>query len=98
MNRELHIYPQEGPHDDAIILANREGLLALKGLIEDALTNPTQALFITGDGEGYHLFVSQTDSVSKFSTPYTEKMFRDHNKETRMNLNDLYHTLYSLEK
>ena len=99
MSVSINIYAQDGPHDDTIILVNHDGLLALKEAVDKALETglTSKANMVAGDGEGFTLFIHQSEDVSRYATPYVEKMFRDCDKRARTNLADLYKTLYSLE-
>lgn len=58
----VHLYAQYQWHDDAFIVANREGLLALQRAITEALENghgSTEAF--VGDGEGFSVRIVVKD-------------------------------------
>ena len=75
--RTIQIYGQNAWHDRAIIISDRDGLLALKGVIERLLETDKQSDYVNcyvSDGEGYHLFISKIDNPeewSKIEHPYT---------------------------
>jgi hypothetical protein len=84
----IHIYGQSAWHDDAVILGNREGLIALAKAIQEALeTNEAKAEFeaMVSDGEGYSIKIILNDSPwesefwEKAAVPYTA----DYAKERR---------------
>lgn len=56
----LHIYAQQAPHDEAFIVGNREGLLALRRAIDAALSQKNgqskESAFVS-DGEGFDVHV-----------------------------------------
>lgn len=53
---QLHIYPQEFEHCDATIIGTRNGLLALRDAITEALEKGnSEATLLQNDGEGYSL-------------------------------------------
>lgn len=82
----IHIYPQESWHMDAYIVANREGLQALKEAIDEALDreNAEVEAFVS-DGEGYEIEIILNDSPwgstfwKQVAVPYTA----DYAKEKR---------------
>jgi len=52
----VHIYSQEDQHDDAFIIANREGLLIMQKAIFNALEKKKSiAKVYVADGEGYNV-------------------------------------------
>jgi hypothetical protein len=54
----LHVHGQLLWHDDATIVANGSALLALRDLIDSALTGVlAQSMFTVSDGEGYELTI-----------------------------------------
>lgn len=79
-----HIYAQDYWHDNSFIVANKEGLLALKRAIEEALKEQhAKADVMTADGEGYstHILCLQEDWQSekwqKLMLPYTDECAKD---------------------
>ncbi len=62
MTRWLNIHSQETWHTDGRIVGNREGLLALRAAVDQALSvaggRGTVDVFAT-DGEGYTVFVKK---------------------------------------
>jgi hypothetical protein len=74
----LHIYAQQAPHDEAFIVGNREGLLALRRAIDAALKNgqSKESAFVS-DGEGFdvHVILQEGDLQSPgwiaAAVPYT---------------------------
>ena len=81
----LHIHAQEYQHNPAYIIGNRDGLLALKTLIEQALENGDTIsanrgndMIFTADGEGYEVVVVcddhdwQTPNWQERVLPYTD--------------------------
>lgn len=74
MTAFMHIYGQPSWHDEAIIVANTEALLAMKKAIEEALEKGHGcAETFQGDGEGYNtVIVKQEDKVfDKLANAYT---------------------------
>ncbi|RPF49532.1 hypothetical protein EDD75_0348 [Thermodesulfitimonas autotrophica] len=58
MTAVLHIYAQTSHHDDAFIVGNRQGLLALRRAIDAALESgqSKDSVFVS-DGEGFDVYV-----------------------------------------
>lgn len=80
----MHIWSQHAWHDESYIVANREGLLAIRAAIDRALITDEVAFAETfvADGEGYHTFViPQTvggwQEFSKQAVPYIDDMAKD---------------------
>jgi len=80
----LHIYAQEIWHGEAYIVGNRDGLLALKEAIEQALVDSkSQVDEYASDGEGYKVRVIMNDTGwlepfwDTLALPYSEKMTRE---------------------
>lgn len=84
----LHVYGQEGPHDDVVILGNRDGLTALRDTINRVLVGTKAqgvALSVgprepmTSDGEGFGLVVMRDDTEwqeatwQAYALPYTNE-------------------------
>jgi hypothetical protein len=80
----VHIYGQEYWHTDSYIIANKEGLLALRSAIEKALATQCFETNVTvADGEGYHLHVislNDQQKLQKLMLPYTDEVARDKRK------------------
>jgi hypothetical protein len=58
MTTILHIHAQQAPHDEAFIVGNRQGLLALRRAIDAALeSGKGEALAFVSDGEGFDVQV-----------------------------------------
>ena len=77
----LHIYPQQGHHDDAFIVCTKEGLRALRAALDVAAIKGTAcSAAICTDGEGYefHIIVTEREDIA---LPYTE----EYAQETREN-------------
>lgn len=77
----IHVYAQECWHDDAYIVANEEGLLALKKAVDEALEKGKGDAFVyTADGEEFTLLVLRIDGGlgegkwPKIAMPYTDKL------------------------
>ena len=74
----VHMYAQEQWHSDGWLVANREGLKALRKAIDKALTlkasvNSTAIEVFASDGEGYTLFVVRDDEdVRGMQVPYVD--------------------------
>lgn len=65
--RVLHLYGQQHEHDEAYLVGNRAGLLALHAAIEavlraDAPDLVTTAEAMTNDGEGFTVVVVREDA------------------------------------
>lgn len=60
-----HVYQHDGHHAPATIVANKEGLLAIRAAIDQALAAEgdikTSAEVVPNDGEGYHLLIYRVD-------------------------------------
>lgn len=73
----LHIYAQHMPHQESFIVGNKEALLGLRKMIDEALIDEeSEGDFTSSDGEGYQVFVIriQDDDVELFESlemPYT---------------------------
>ena len=71
---ELHIYSQYAHHCEAIIVGDREALIALRDALNQALTQGagTSAAF-TNDGEGYFACVriASAGEMQTLTMPYT---------------------------
>jgi len=73
----LHIYAQHMPHQESFIVGNKEALLELRKMIDEALREEaSERYFTSSDGEGYQAFVIkvQDDDVELFESlemPYT---------------------------
>jgi len=81
----LHIYAQDGPHDDAYIVGDHNSLVKLRDAINNLLgannfcpTKNVKAEMMASDGEGYdlHIILSE-DENDKLSLPYTNELFED---------------------
>ena len=58
----VHLHGQPARHDDARIVANREGLLALRHAIDGALASGAAMVPVfASDGDGYTLHVERDD-------------------------------------
>ncbi len=75
----LNIYPQRQWNTNAFIMGNKEGLIALKKAIEDALENPNKTgktEISDSDGKNFNCYVKlnndekQSASWNKNVTPY----------------------------
>lgn len=76
----IHVYAQGCWHDDAYIVANKEGLLALKKAVDEALEKGKGDAFVyAADGEEFTLLVLRIDGGlgegmwPKIAMPYTDK-------------------------
>lgn len=84
----LHIYSQEYWHDDAFLVATRDGLLALRAAIDRALKKGTgSSRFFTGDGEGYSAHVvllreEKQETWRMLRWPYTDEVAQDRRQGT----------------
>ena len=73
----LHIYAQQMPHHESFIVGNKEALLELREMINEALKEEeSERYFTSSDGEGYQAFVIKIpdDEVELFESlemPYT---------------------------
>ncbi len=76
MTNVLHVYGQGSQHDDVWIVGDREGLLRLRGAIDESLffqDRRTRETF-TADGEGYtvHVRVMDPATLDALRLPYTD--------------------------
>ena len=77
--KALNIYSQKYPHEEAIVIGNKAGLIELRNAIDKALLNPdhhelTNDSVFVWDGEGYDVLVHCTedeDNLKEFGLPYT---------------------------
>lgn len=59
----IHIHGQQFPHDDVLIVGNREGLLRLRNAIDMAINGTMNDVEVmTQDGECYYLYVRMNDN------------------------------------
>lgn len=81
----LHVYAQDAPHDEVVIVGTVPGLMRLARAALNAAATPRAGLPIddevyTNDGEGYTLIVlaAGTDAhVRDLPVPYTHEAFAD---------------------
>ncbi len=76
MKGTAHLHAQECPHDEAYLITDRAGLLAVRAAIDRAMEDPAgvaRADLFAADGEGYALFVlvPRTGELEAAETPYT---------------------------
>lgn len=78
----LTIIPQRAPHEDAEIIGNRAGLVALKDAIQAALSSVQDFPIArqeeyAPDGEAYTIVVREhtTDAIQMMNPRYTDKDF-----------------------
>jgi hypothetical protein len=68
----VHLYAQYSNHDEAVIVANKVGLIRLRDAINDALESGNSGVgTFTSDGEGYHLLVICQEHFDDVRMPYT---------------------------
>lgn len=74
----IHIYGQYSNHDDAFIIGNKEGLIALSDaldMVSAEWNNDTIGVDIfTCDGEGYKIIIKRAndEDMEQLMLPYTE--------------------------
>jgi len=73
---DLHIYAQRCPHDDLLVVGNRDGLRLLLAATMDALargTSKDNTAFVAHDGDGYDVIVrmEEDDALLGYVHPYT---------------------------
>lgn len=79
----LHLYGQSDPHAEAWVVGDKEGLLALRKAIDDALasdeSSAASAEVYVSDGEGYKVLVVATteEAVERHNTllPYSNAIY-----------------------
>ena len=81
----LHIYAQHTNHQESFIVGNKQALLKLRDLIDEALVETTAAegSFFSSDDEGYEVYVGLVKNEEVFQSlemPYTEQ-FGDRNDQ-----------------
>lgn len=83
----LHIYSQQRWHDDAYIVGNTEGLIALRDAITRALGEERKgglSAFVN-DGEGFYGAVVRVDDKSEkfdlLAVPYVGEEYAQENRE-----------------
>lgn len=79
----LHVYAQHTNHQESFIVGNRQALLELRNLIDQALIEGKAASggFFSSDDEGYEMYVAtikDEDVFQSLEMPYTEQ-YGDHN-------------------
>ena len=76
----VHIYGQYSWHEEAYIVGNVEGLIALRDAINSSIgQGQAKTEVMTGDGEGYDVHVIQVDSKlidSRLQLPYIDEIAR----------------------
>ncbi len=85
----LHIHGQVDWHGEAFILGNKDGLIALRNAINEAIktTKPGKAEVCVSDGEGFHVYVIMDNSSwhdkswMKAALPYTDEVAGEKNKD-----------------
>ena len=81
IQRVLHIYGQDSPHDACFLLGTREALLALREALDQVLAQegPKAARVdtFTADGEGYATIVAEATEPQLWGVylPYTNDIF-----------------------
>lgn len=80
----VHVYPQAAWHDDVYIIANEEGLLALRTAIDRALKKGKGVAQVSvADGEGYGVKVLlhsagwPSEEWKTLALPYTADYTKD---------------------
>ncbi len=85
--RTIQIYGQNAWHNSAVILADRDGLLALRGAIDRLLQTDKMSEHVNcyvSDGEGYHLFISKIEDSKewdKVELPYQAEIAKSKKAE-----------------
>ena len=74
----LHIFNQYTWHDDAYIVGNREGLVALRDAINNYLeTKQEEIEVLAGDGEGYDICITEVEDKlieTRLALPYSDEI------------------------
>ena len=73
----LHIHEQEGNHEEAWIVGNRESLTALRDALTRAIDSdqPQSCISFASDGEGYHVLILRVEDQKVWDTlrpPYCD--------------------------
>ena len=72
--KEVQIYCQYIWHDDAYIVGNRDGLIALRDAVDTALSDSgigqAKAELSVSDGEGYDVFIINAGNMEALILPY----------------------------
>lgn len=91
----INIYGQAFPHGPACIIADEEGLRALKEACEKALTDGSaNAEVDSADGEGYTLVVVQENTPSNLPTQYSDQILTG-NKQAPYSGEDVLYICYA---
>lgn len=96
----IHIFAQESWHEDAFIVANREGLEALRDALNKALKDGDKAVvelkdLMVGDGEGFDLAILRDDSPfasefwNRLAVPYSDEIARE-NRHNALTPEEIY--------
>lgn len=66
----LHIHEQEGNHEEAWIVGNRESLTALRDALTRAIDSdqPQSCISFASDGEGYHVLILRVEDQKVWDT------------------------------
>ncbi len=69
----LHLWSPEYFHSEGYVVGNYEGLIRLRNVIDNAITNgfSMDSVYI-GDGEGYNLYVFRFDNIMHAAVPYRD--------------------------
>lgn len=90
--KHINLYSQEDYHDDATIIATKEGLEALRNVIDNLLSGKTSraigkkidAIYsYDSDGEGYRLFVEMLEEKEfvDIKSPISTLFYKENKKE-----------------
>lgn len=74
----LHVYAQHTNHQESFIVGNKQALLELRDLIDQALVEgkAVGGGFFSSDDEGYEMYVAtikDEDTFQSLEMPYTEQ-------------------------
>lgn len=79
--KKLHIYSQEFPHDEPIIMGDLEALTDLYNQLGKFIFNPgckqSSELYYTADGEGFVLSIIPFHPNTQY--PYTDPIYQSDN-------------------
>ena len=89
MKNIVHLYAGSGPHEDSVIVGDREGLTNLRNAIDEALGRGKPAglsstTIFVNDGEGFDCFIvcdNMDRLIKDLATPYTGESSIDHDEK-----------------
>jgi hypothetical protein len=74
----VHVWSQGAWHDSAYIVGDRDGLIKLRGAIDQAIkSGAASAEVFVIDGEGYNIEVKCVEDTKRLAVPYLESYAKE---------------------